>query len=528
MKRERNKKMDLSNKICELRKKYGISEERFAELIKTDCRTVKEWQSGEGVPNADELLRICSVFEITADELLSDGCNAKNPYRTLEMQEWEYEWEGYHETFMTEYRQLTEEGSDVSQYKDLFEAAAKLSDGRIKRKLSDVIFEIARTAKRVDGYSYIEPSELDKIKALSDGGKRTRIEKTDVRLKNKIEGAWMGRICGCLLGKPVEGKKTYELHPLLKRSGNFPMHRYIVSDDITDEMIEKYGYKRDWYWADKMECAPSDDDTNYIVLAQLLIERYGRNFTPDDVAKIWTEKQPKSAYCTAERVAYLNFMKGYCPPESATHKNVFREWIGAQIRGDYFGYINPGDPETAAEMAWRDASISHTKNGIYGEMFIAAMIAEAAVCDDITEIIKAGLAQIPKTSRLHESICNVLEWHKNGMSCDECFAKIHKLYDENNSHDWTHTISNAMIVCIALLYGEGDFGKSICLAVQTGFDTDCNGATVGSVLGMRNGIDGIGDEWKKPVAGKLDTTIFGVGRVSIVDMAEKTIGHIEG
>lgn len=153
---------------------------------------------------------------------------------------------------------------------------------------------------------------------------------------------------------------------------------------------------------------------------------------------------------------------------------------------------------------------------------------EAAVCDDITEIIKAGLAQIPKTSRLHESICNVLEWHKNGMSCDECFAKIHKLYDENNSHDWTHTISNAMIVCIALLYGEGDFGKSICIAVQTGFDTDCNDATVGSVLGMRNGIDGIGDEWKKPVAGKLDTTIFGVGRVSIVDMAEKTIGHIEG
>ena len=107
MKRESNKKMNLSNKICELRKKYGISEERFAELIKTDCKAVKAWESGEGVPNADELLRICGMFEITADELLSDGCNAKSPYRTLEMQEWEYEWEGYHETFMTEYRQLT-------------------------------------------------------------------------------------------------------------------------------------------------------------------------------------------------------------------------------------------------------------------------------------------------------------------------------------------------------------------------------------------------------------------------------------
>lgn len=186
------------------------------------------------------------------------------------------------------------------------------------------------------------------------------------------------------------------------------------------------------------------------------------------------------------------------------------------------------DPEIAAEMAWRDASISHTKNGIYGEMFASAMIAAAAVYDDIVKIIKTGLEQIPRTSRLHESICNVLKWHESGMSCDECFAKIHELYDENDSHDWTHTISNAMIVCIALLYGEGDYSKSICLTVQTGFDTECNGATVGSVLGMRNGIDGIGDEWKKPVAGKLDTTIFGVGRVSIVDMAEKTIGHIEG
>ncbi len=295
---------------------------------------------------------------------------------------------------------------------------------------------------------------------------------------------------------------------------------------ISDELVEKYGYKKEWFWADRVECAPSDDDTNYVVLAQILTDSCGRDFKPSDVAKLWTEKQPKSAYCTAEKIAYLKFMKGVCPPKSAMHKNVYREWIGAQIRGDYFGYINPGNPKLAAEMAWRDASISHTKNGIYGEMFVSAMIAEAAVCKDIKKIIRAGLKEIPKTSRLYEAVCSVLKWEEEGCGYDGFFAKIHELYNENNVHDWTHTISNAMIVCAALLFGGGDFGKSICLAVQTGFDTDCNGATVGSVLGMRGGIDEIDEKWKKPVNGMLDTTIFGVGRVNISDLVNKTMEHI--
>ena len=87
--------------------------------------------------------------------------------------------------------------------------------------------------------------------------------------------------------------------------------------------------------------------------------------------------------------------------------------------------------------------------------------------------------------------------------------------------------SNAMIVAASLLYGNGDFGKSICMAVETGFDTDCNGATVGSILGMANGISSIDDVWKKPINNKLHTSIFGVGTVNITDVVELTMKHIE-
>ena len=177
-------------------------------------------------------------------------------------------------------------------------------------------------------------------------------------------------------------------------------------------------------------------------------------------------------------------------------------------------------------MAWRDGCIAQVKNGIYGEMFASAMIAQAAVESDIEKIILAGLGEIPQKSRLAEAVLSVLNGWKNGDSQEAMFASIHARFDEHRGHDWCHTISNAMIVAASLLYGGGDYGRSVCMAVQTGFDTDCNGATVGSILGMRGGAQGIGDEWTGPIHGLLDTSIFGVGRVRISDLAKKTMAHI--
>lgn len=410
-----------------------------------------------------------------------------------------HEWEVYASQLMIEYEQSMDEGLDIEAYKEVFEAVSKMPLDSKKDQMADVLFQIVQSAKVREGYPYKEPSELEEIRALCKAHAFVEKKPDRQELAEKIYGAWMGRVCGCLLGKPVEGIHIGELHSLLKSSDNFPMYRYITSQDVTREMYENYVFDlKDKCFADTVDGMPVDDDTNYVVLSQKLIEDYGRDFTSADVVKVWLAYQPKDAYCTAERVAFCNFVKGYQPPASAVYKNPYREWIGAQIRGDYFGYINPGNPKEAARMAYRDAAISHRKNGIYGEMFVSAMIACAAVTDSIDDIIKGGLAQIPHTSRLYEAVTEVLSSYYAGMSREDCFAQIHKKYDEHTGHGWCHTISNAMIVTAALLYGEGDFGASICMAVETGFDTDCNGATVGSVLGMRNGIDGIGRMWQKP------------------------------
>ncbi len=524
--------MAIGDMINKLRTNANMSQEQFAELFGVSRQSVQKWESDLSVPELEKLIKISKYFDVSLDALvlksdtrvteeLNYNKTLKPKYANI------HKWESYSSNLLTEYQQSIEEGLDLSVYADVFTAVSRLPKNETKKKLGDVLFDVVFHAKITENYKYIEPSTLEEIKDLRKNASSFISAGTE-QLDKKIHGAWMGRICGCLLGKTVEGIRTDELIPFLKETDNYPMHRYILHSDLNDDILSKYSFRfAKGCCADKIDGMPVDDDTNYVVLAQQIIEKYGKDFTPYDVSRAWLTLQSKDAYCTAERVAFCNFVKGFEPPESAKYKNPYREWIGAQIRGDYFGYINPGNPELAAEMAFRDASISHIKNGIYGEMFVAAMLAVAACTDNIIDIILGGLAQIPYTSRLYEAITDILTAFESGVSQADCFASIHNRYDEYTSHGWCHTISNAMIVVAALLYGNGDFGRSICMAVETGFDTDCNGATVGSVLGMANGIDSIEEVWKKPLNDTLHTSIFGVGTVKISDRVKQTLTHVQ-
>ncbi len=429
---------------------------------------------------------------------------------------------------LLEYQQSIDEGLDIEKYKSIFEEVATLVNGEEKTRRSDEIFSIIINADMREDYRYQEPIGLKNIKKLrKEYSFESTMPDTDL-LRKKLKGAWLGRAVGCLLGKPIEGIRSNELIPFLKESDNYPMYRYVLSSDVTEDTHKNYKFWfKDKPYADTVDGMPVDDDTNYVVLAQKIIDDYGRDFCSDDVAEAWLKYQSVNSYFTAERIAYVNFINSIKPPASAVYKNVCREWIGAQIRGDYFGYINPGNPEAAAEMAYIDASISHIKNGVYGEMFVSAMISCAAVTDNIENIILGGIAQIPSTSRLYEAVLKIMNYYKNGTSVDDTFNYIHSQYDEHTDHGWCHVISNAMVVTAALLYGEGDFGKSICCAVGMAFDTDCNGATVGSILGMRGTDSCIDKIWANPINNKIHTSIFGVGTVNIDEAVEHTLKHIE-
>lgn len=524
--------MAINEMIYKIRTNAKMSQQQFANVFKVSRQSVQKWENKTATPELSKIIEISKYFGISLDALILDRNNRMveemNYNRIMKPQYSNiHDWEFYTSDIFTEYQQSIEEGLDIEMYKDVFSSVAKLPKNEITKKFGDILFEIVANAKQKENYQYIEPNDLNDIRSLR---KEYEIKKiVDPKsLEGKIHGAWMGRICGCMLGKTIEGIKTNELVPFLKETNNYPMHRYIYKTDLNDEIINKYNFSfMNGEYVDETDGMPVDDDTNYVILAQIIIEKYGRDFTPYDVSRAWLEYQNKDAYCTAERVAYCNFVKGYEPPQSAMYKNPYREWIGAQIRGDYFGYINPGNPELAAEMAWRDASISHIKNGIYGEMFVSAMIAVAAMTNNIEDIIMGGLAQIPYTSRLYEDVINVVNDFKSGISQKEVFDKIHKKYNENTSHGWCHTNSNAMIVVASLLYGHSDYGKSICMAVETGFDTDCNGATVGSILGMANGIESIPEYWVRPINDTLHTSIFGVGTVKVSDRVKMTIKHIK-
>ena len=264
-----------------------------------------------------------------------------------------HNWELYSEAAMIEYQQSIDEGLDIARYKEVFVTTSRLLRGEIKSRMADIVFDIVRNAETVEGYKYNEPSDLEGIKKLRKAENVPTVY-DKATYESRLYGAWMGRVCGCMLGKSIEGIRTNELIPFLKESGNYPMHRYVLRSDVTPETLQKYKFHfASSVYIDELDGMPPDDDTNYLLIAQELIEKHGRDFTPTDVAKVWMRTQSKEAYCTAERVAFCNFINGYYPPQSAIYKNPYREWIGAQIRGDYFGYVNPADPEAAAEeMLW--------------------------------------------------------------------------------------------------------------------------------------------------------------------------------
>ncbi|WP_290062561.1 ADP-ribosylglycohydrolase family protein [Amycolatopsis solani] len=257
---------------------------------------------------------------------------------------------------------------------------------------------------------------------------------------------------------------------------------------------------------------PEDDDLNYPMLALSLVEEHGRGFTTGDVAQLWLDNLPAGRVFTAERAAYRNLLDAR--EDTATHHNPFREWIGALIRADVFGWISPGDVPGAARMAAVDARLSHTRNGVYGAMWVAGLAAAAMVCDTVDEVLDAAMAAIPASSDLAKAV----HFGRSAAGDGDVRSGLDRLYEAYGHLHWVHVLNNAATIAYALAKGGGEFGPSVAIAVTAGWDTDSAAATVGGVVGA---LSGVGEYWSKPLDGRIATSLPG-GERRIADLAART------
>lgn len=416
-----------------------------------------------------------------------------------------------------ELAQRRESGYDVSAVEGQVHAAL---DARSPAEVEGAYRALESTELRAD-WPYVEPTALEEIQAtLPRMPELPPLQLDDRAMQDRLLGAWLGRCAGCNLGKPVEGWPRGRIRRYLELADAYPIEDYIpVIDPFPDDL------PLNWCWPDttrgNVEYMARDDDIDYTILGLHVLEDHGFGFGPMDVAAEWLDHLPFTQVYTAERAAYRNLVRGMVATETASYRNPYREWIGAQIRADMWGYVSPGDPQRAVRLAYQDASLSHTQNGIYGELWAAALIAIAFLVDDVRRALELSLAFVPTRSRLAEAIGDVLRSRDDGLEWEEARDAIEDRYYAGYS--FVHTVNNAALVSAALLWGDRDFTKTIGYAVQGGWDTDCTGATAGSIFGAMHGAEALPAQWIEPLNDLVRSSIMGFDRSRLSDLATRTL-----
>jgi ADP-ribosylglycohydrolase len=254
------------------------------------------------------------------------------------------------------------------------------------------------------------------------------------------------------------------------------------------------------------------------MLALSLVERHGADLTTEDVAQAWLAELPAGRVFTAERAAYRNVLDAVPVEQAAERHNPFREWIGALIRTDAYGWTHPGDPAAAARLAYTDAWLSHRRNGIYGAMFVAAMSAAAVVADDVSTVLECGLAVVPSRSRLADAVR--LGVGLAELPLERALDELHAAYPDLH---WVHVLNNTALIAYALARSGGDLSPAIAAAVAGGWDTDSAGATVGAICGALSGASALPEQWTKPLHNRIASSLPGFDGIGFDELARRTM-----
>ncbi|OGV35580.1 MAG: hypothetical protein A2020_07205 [Lentisphaerae bacterium GWF2_45_14] len=283
--------------------------------------------------------------------------------------------------------------------------------------------------------------------------------------RKKVIGCWLGKAAGGTLGQPYEGCDG----PL-----NLTYYNPVPTDMI-----------------------PNDDLDLQVLWACTLDQMENPVVDRDIFAGAWLNHVdfPWDEY----GIAIRNLRNGIKAPYSGSYDNWFIDGLGAAIRSEIWACMAPGRPELAAKYAYEDACVDHAGDGIYAEQFLSALESLAFTENNMGKLLDSGLSVIPAESRLALAIKDTREWCAESTDWKRIRLKI---LEKWGSENFTDVVMNIPFAVMALILGNGDFSKTVCLAVNCGRDADCTAATVGAILGIIN-PDSIPEKWLKPIGRKL-------------------------
>ncbi|NEW81604.1 MAG: ADP-ribosylglycohydrolase family protein [Mariniphaga sp.] len=292
----------------------------------------------------------------------------------------------------------------------------------------------------------------------------------EAEFRDKVYACWLGKNIGGTLGMPFEGKT--EVNNLTFYI-NIKAGEPAANDDLDLQIL----------WLKAME------ENNCQVDAYTFAE-YWLKYVPVD----WNEYG----------VGLVNMRSGIMPPLSGEYNNAkWKTSNGAWIRSEIWACLAPGNPMLAAEFAWNDACVDHgCTEGTYAEIFTATLESAAFIEKDMNKLIQFALSTIPPDCLVAKAVNSALEAKKKGLTWEQAREAVIKTTLDLG---WFQAPRNVAFTLIGWLYGDGDFGKSICIAVNCGDDTDCTGATLGSILGIVYGTSVIPEKWRAPIGDGIKT-----------------------
>ena len=311
----------------------------------------------------------------------------------------------------------------------------------------------------------------------------------------RVYAGVLGKIIGVYLGRPFEGW-TYER--------------------ITSELGEI------WYYVHDRLNKPlivTDDDISGTFTFIRALEDYpeaGHNLTSRQIGQTWLNYIIENQSIlwwgglgnSTEHTAFLRLKAGIPAPQSgsiALNGKIVAEQIGAQIFIDGWGMVCPGDPEKAAALAAKAGRVSHDGEAVIAAQVIAALEAQAFVESDLNRLLDTACGLIPPDSIINRVIHDVREWHQQFPDWRQARQKIAAQYGYDKYPGNCHVVPNHALIHLGLLYGSGDFQKALMITNTAGWDTDCNSANVGCIMGILGGLAGIdtGPDWRGPVADRM-------------------------